>query len=211
MGTHPIFESDFDCLTEMGDNEKVEPVDDEVLSDNESVDSDDYIPEGCQKLYYLNDGPAKQYITMDNGSELLTFRANRKPAEKYYETIKKLLLDAEAHDLYAVDSNIECLELAHGNRRFMNERALGRAQGFLMAYDLIKGLKTEATLEKTPEPTPEELEEWSQSRAYLDSQNQDPEYLEGVKKLREGLEQMWAENPGSRPDFRYLKKIGAAE
>ena len=155
----------------MGDNEKVEPVDDEVLSDNESVDSDDYIPEGCQKLYYLNDacqGPAKKYITMDDGSELLTFRANRKPAEKYYETIKskikiiillcityaakeigpynlilikifsELLLDAEAHDLYAVDSNIECLELAHGNRRFMNERALGRAQGFLMAYDLIK-------------------------------------------------------------------------
>ena len=72
----------------MGDNEKVEPVDDEVLSDNESVDSDDYIPEGCQKLYSFNDGPAKQYITMDNGSELLTFRANRKPAEKYYETIK---------------------------------------------------------------------------------------------------------------------------
>ena len=62
----------------------VEPVDDEVLSDNESVDSD----EGCQKLYYLNDGPAKKYITMDDGSELLTFRANRKPAEKYYETIK---------------------------------------------------------------------------------------------------------------------------
>ena len=76
----------------MGDNKKVEPVNDEVLSDNESVDSDDYIPEGCQKLYctrlYLNDGPAKKYITMDDGSELLTFRANRKPAEKYYETIK---------------------------------------------------------------------------------------------------------------------------
>ena len=50
----------------------------------------------------------------------------------------ELLLDAKAHDLYAVDSNIECLELARGDRRFMNERALGRAQGFLMAYDLIK-------------------------------------------------------------------------
>ena len=72
----------------MGDNEKVEPVDNEVLSDDASVNSDDYIPEGCQKLYVCNDGPSKQCITQDDGSELLTFRANRKPAEKYYETLK---------------------------------------------------------------------------------------------------------------------------
>ena len=73
----------------MGDNEKVEPVDDEVLSDNASVDSDDYVPKGCQKMYVFNDGPAKQYITWDLcGSKLLAFRANRKPAEKYYETVK---------------------------------------------------------------------------------------------------------------------------
>jgi len=72
----------------MGDNEKVEPVDNEVVSDDASVNSDDYIPEGCQKLYVFNDGPSKQYITTDDGSELLTFRANRKPAEKYYETLK---------------------------------------------------------------------------------------------------------------------------
>ena len=72
----------------MGDNEKAELVDDEVLSDAGSVNSDDYIPEGCQKLYVFNDGPSKQFITQDDGSELLTFRANRKPAEKYYETLK---------------------------------------------------------------------------------------------------------------------------
>ena len=72
-------------------------------------------------------------------------------------------------------------------------------------------MKTEATLEKTPEPTPEELEEWSQSQAYLDSQNKDPEYLEGVKELREKLEEMWAENPDSRPDFRFITEIGADE
>ena len=75
-------------------------------------------------------------------------------------------------------------------------------------------MKTEATLEKTPEPTPEELEEWSQSRAYLDSQNQDPEYLDSINKMREKLEEMWTENPGSRPDFRkfpYNMKIGADE
>ena len=74
----------------MGDNEKVELVDDKVLSDNESVDSDDYIPECCQKVYSLNlDGPVKQYIEWDlAGTEILAFRANRKPAEKYYETIK---------------------------------------------------------------------------------------------------------------------------
>ena len=76
----------------MGDNEKVEAVDDEVLSDNASVDSDDYVPEGCQKLYSLNDGPSKQYITMDDGSKILTFRANRKPVEKYYETIKSKII-----------------------------------------------------------------------------------------------------------------------
>jgi len=68
-------------------------------------------------------------------------------------------------------------------------------------------LKTEATHEKTVEPTAEELEEWSQSQAHLDSQNQDPEYLEGVKKLREKLEQMWAENPDSRPDFRFIDSL----
>ena len=81
----------------MGDNEKVELVDeplvdDEVFSDSASVDSDDYVPKGCQKLYVFNDGPAKQYIIMDDCSDfdakLLAFRANRKPAEKYYETIK---------------------------------------------------------------------------------------------------------------------------
>ena len=72
----------------MGDNEKVEAVDDEVLS----VNSDDYVPEGCQKLYSLNDGPSKQYITMDDGSKILTFRANRKPVEKYYETIKSKII-----------------------------------------------------------------------------------------------------------------------
>ena len=68
-------------------------------------------------------------------------------------------------------------------------------------------MKTEATHEKTVEPTAEELEEWSQSQAHLDSQNQDPEYLEGVKKLREKLEQMWAENPDSRPDFRFIDSL----
>ena len=68
-------------------------------------------------------------------------------------------------------------------------------------------MKTEATLEKTPEPTAEELEEWSQSQAYSDSQNQDPEYLENVKKMREKLEQMWAENPDSRPDFRFIDSL----
>ena len=68
-------------------------------------------------------------------------------------------------------------------------------------------MKTEATHEKTLEPTAEELEEWSQSQAHLDSQNQDPEYLEGVKKLREKLEQMWAENPDSRPDFRFINSL----
>ena len=88
----------------MGDNEKVELadeplvdeplvdeplVDDEVLSDSASVDSDDYVPKGCQKWYLFNDGPAKQSITIDVcGSKLLAFRANRKSAEKYYETIK---------------------------------------------------------------------------------------------------------------------------
>ena len=82
----------------MGDNEKVELVDephvdeplvdDEVLSDSASVDSDDYVPKGCQKLYLFNDGPATQHIIMDDGSKLRAFRANRKPAEKYYETIK---------------------------------------------------------------------------------------------------------------------------
>ena len=71
----------------------------------------------------------------------------------------------------------------------------------------FRGLKTEATLEKTPEPTAEELEEWSQSQAYSDSQNQDPEYLENVKKMREKLEQMWAENPDSRPDFRFIDSL----
>lgn len=72
-------------------------------------------------------------------------------------------------------------------------------------------MKTEATLEKTPELTAEELEEWSQSQAYSDSQNQDAEYLENVRKMREKLEQMWAENPDSRPDFGKLMKIGADE
>ena len=92
----------------MGDNEKAELVDaplvdeplvdeppvdeplvdDEVLSDSASVDSDDYVPKGCQKLYLFNDGPATQHIIMDDGSKLRAFRANRKPAEKYYETIK---------------------------------------------------------------------------------------------------------------------------
>ena len=68
-------------------------------------------------------------------------------------------------------------------------------------------MKTEAAHEKTPEPTAEELEEWSQSQAYSDSQNQDPEYLENVKKMREKLEQMWAENPDSRPDFRFIDSL----
>ena len=72
-------------------------------------------------------------------------------------------------------------------------------------------MKTEATLEKTPEPTAEELEEWCQSRAHLNSENQDPEYLENIEKMREKLEEMWAENPGSRPDFRWFSKIGADE
>ena len=148
----------------MGDNEKVEPVDDEVLSDNESVDSDDCVPKGCRKLYHFKDGPVKQYITLDWGSRLLTFRANRKSAEKYYETIKskqkfhsskliywwtprvklllELLLDADAHDLFAVDEDIAYLKAAKGDRRKMNTLELGRAQGFLMAYDLIKWVKT---------------------------------------------------------------------
>ena len=50
----------------------------------------------------------------------------------------ELLLAANAHDLYAVDLNIECLQLANGVRRKMDALTLGRAQGFLMAYDLIK-------------------------------------------------------------------------
>ena len=50
----------------------------------------------------------------------------------------ELLLDAEAHDLFAVDDEIESLKYAKDDRRFMNKRALYRAQGFLMAYDLIK-------------------------------------------------------------------------
>ena len=48
------------------------------------------------------------------------------------------MLDAEAHDLFAVDNEIESLKYAKDDRRFMNKRALYRAQGFLMAYDLIK-------------------------------------------------------------------------
>ena len=72
-------------------------------------------------------------------------------------------------------------------------------------------MKSETSPEKTPEPSAEELEEWSQSSAYLDSHNQDPEYLESVKQMREKLEQMWTENPDSRPNFRNIMKIGADE
>ena len=76
-----------DIDAELGGDD-VERVDDEVSSDSASVDSDDYVPKGCQKLYLFNDGPATQHIIMDDGSKLRAFRANRKPAEKYYETIK---------------------------------------------------------------------------------------------------------------------------
>ena len=59
---------------ELGDDD-TELVDDDVLSDSASVDSDDYVPKGCQKWYLFNDGPAKQYITIDVcGSKLLAFR-----------------------------------------------------------------------------------------------------------------------------------------
>ena len=71
-------------------------------------------------------------------------------------------------------------------------------------------MKTEATHEKTPEPTPEEIEWWSHTvevPPYLDSQNQDTEYLENVKMMREKLEEMWAENPDSRPDFRFIDSL----
>ena len=72
-------------------------------------------------------------------------------------------------------------------------------------------MKSEASPEKTPEPSAEEQEEWSQSPAYLDSQNQDPEYLESMKQMRQKLEQMWTENPDSRPNFGNLMKIVADE
>ena len=100
----------------------------------------------------------------------------------------------------------------------MDERALGRAQGFLMAYDLIKwvlislefpsskfelqtifrGLKTEATFEDTipPPPTPEELEEKAKIRqAQFEVKcKEDPEYLkkclEHQKKYRPTEEEM---------------------
>ena len=72
----------------MGETEKVESDMVETLSDNSSVNSDDYVPKGCQKMYHFNDGPCKQYLEPFDDAKILTFRANRKPATEYYEKIK---------------------------------------------------------------------------------------------------------------------------
>ena len=71
----------------MGDNEKVQPGTDpvEVQSDNSSDTSDEPYSGG---IYHFG-GEKKRTVTLDNGVQTLTtFRANSKPAEKYYETIK---------------------------------------------------------------------------------------------------------------------------
>ena len=90
----------------------------------------------------------------------------------------------------------------------MNTLKLGRAQGFLMAYDLIKwvliispwsflvqtifrGLKTEATFEDTTPPptTPEELEEKAKIRqAQFEAKcKEDPEYLQKCLEYQKSL------------------------
>ena len=65
----------------MGDNETVEPRRAEV--------DEDGVPKGCKKFYHFEDTDEKQRREVDlAGSTMIFFPANRKPAQKYYETLK---------------------------------------------------------------------------------------------------------------------------